>query len=224
LQGGGLQYQADFSSASSRQNPPQQAQQQQDQQHSQRLPQYEAAGMVYNIAPQAHPQSPYDAHYPPRQSAAIEVLATQFGVPQYFSPDEPTGAGVSAQYLTAQVQPTPYSQPNSVNRSTAAAAFSEAMNDFSAPVPSEALEPQEFPRESSSSYDDAYNQYQQALRQTFESTRAGRLVDASQSLLEISEWLLGNAVELGMWFVAQRFSLPPSPIRSGGRNIFRANC
>ena len=48
-----------------------------------------------------------------------------------------------------------------------------------------------------SGYDEAYNQYQNALRQTFENTRSGRLIEAGQSLLEISEWLLGHAAELG---------------------------
>lgn len=46
-------------------------------------------------------------------------------------------------------------------------------------------------------YDEAYNQYQKALRETFEHTRAGRLIKASESLLTISSWLLGHAVELG---------------------------
>lgn len=46
-------------------------------------------------------------------------------------------------------------------------------------------------------YDEAYNQYQKALRETFEHTRTGRLIKASESLLTISGWLLGHAVELG---------------------------
>lgn len=72
------------------------------------------------------------------------------------------------------------------------------MTDYNPVETSEPPEQQDLAPEPSN-YDDAYNQYQQALRQTFENTRCGRLVDASQSLLEISEWLLGNAVDLGMF-------------------------
>ncbi|KAK2796953.1 hypothetical protein FQN51_008919 [Onygenales sp. PD_10] len=186
LQSGGLQYQPNFSTSPRNQQ--------------QRLPQYDS-DMVYNITPQDQPQASYEAvsHYPPRHSAAIEVLATQFGVPQYFPSDEPTVAGVSDQYLTAaQVQSTAYSQPASLTRATTATTLPEMMTDFHPSSAAEPIDNQEFPREPSSGFDDAYNQYQQALRQTFENTRAGRLAEASQSLLEISEWLLGNAADLGL--------------------------
>ncbi|OAT01463.1 hypothetical protein, variant 2 [Blastomyces dermatitidis ER-3] len=190
LQGGGLQYESNFSSTSPRNQQPDQQQQ--------RLSQYDG-DMVYGITPQVQPQAPYEgvSQYQPRQSAAIEVLATQFGVPQYFQPAGPAVAGVSDQYLTAsQVQSTQYSQPASPTRASTTSALPEIMADLHASAATEGLEHADFPRESPSGFDDAYNQYQRALRQTFENTRSGRLLDASQSLLEISEWLLGNATEL----------------------------
>ncbi|OAT12395.1 hypothetical protein, variant 3 [Blastomyces gilchristii SLH14081] len=193
LQGGGLQYESNFSSTSPRNQQPDQQQQ--------RLSQYDG-DMVYGITPQAQPQPPYEgvSQYQPRQSAAIEVLATQFGVPQYFQPAGPAVAGVSDQYLTAsQVQSTQYSQPASPTRASTTSALPEIMADLHASAATEGLEHADFPRESPSGFDDAYNQYQRALRQTFENTRSGRLLDASQSLLEISEWLLGNATELGTY-------------------------
>ncbi|WEW61951.1 hypothetical protein PRK78_007451 [Emydomyces testavorans] len=201
LQSGTISYQHDFSTTSSRQNPSQATQQpgHHDQQHhQQRMQQYDP-GMVYNIAPQAQPHSPYDTvpHYQPRHSAAIEVLATQFGVPQYYPADE-SAASESAHYLTAQVQQTPYSQSPSASRSHVAPSFPESMTGFNASGAPESLRTSEQPREISSGLEDAYNQYQQALRQTFENIRAGRLITASRSLLEMSEWLLGNAVELGL--------------------------
>lgn len=207
LHSGTLPYQQDFSTSSSRQNPPQTTQQsghqeqhqhQQQQQHQQQRMQQYDSGMVYNIAPQGQPQSPYDAssHYQPRHSAAIEVLATQFGVPQYYPADD-TPAQESAQYLTSQVQQTPYSQAPSTNRSHIATSYPETMPGFNASVGSESVQPSEHRREPSSGLEDAYNQYHQALRQTFENISAGRLNTASRSLLEMSEWLLGNAVDLG---------------------------
>jgi len=47
-----------------------------------------------------------------------------------------------------------------------------------------------------SSLNNTYNQYQYALKQTFENTRAGMLVEAGHSLLEISKWLLSDAEKL----------------------------
>lgn len=70
------------------------------------------------------------------------------------------------------------------------------MADFSQQSDPDPLEQQ---NPEAAKFDQAYNQYQEALKQTFENTRAGRLVEASESLLEISEWLLGHAAELGMF-------------------------
>ena len=39
--------------------------------------------------------------------------------------------------------------------------------------------------------------YQTQLKQTFGAIRDGRLIEACDSLLQISEWLLTNVVELG---------------------------
>ncbi|EDN04567.1 predicted protein [Histoplasma mississippiense (nom. inval.)] len=191
LQSGGIQYQSNFASTAARNQHPNQQQQ--------RLSQYEG-DMVYGITPQVQPASQYEgvSHYQPRHSAAIEVLATQFGVPQYFQEGEPAVAGGSDKYLTvSQAQTTPYSQPAALPRASTASALPEIMAGLPASTASDGLEHSEFPRQSSR-FDDAYIQYQRALRETFESTRSGRLLDASQSLLEISEWLLGNATELGL--------------------------
>jgi hypothetical protein len=48
-----------------------------------------------------------------------------------------------------------------------------------------------------SNLEEAMVQYQRILRRTFDQTRAGRLIEAGGSLLEISEWLVANARELG---------------------------
>lgn len=221
LQGGNLPYQADFAAASSRSHPSQATQQHHDQQGQHQRVLYET-GMVYNVAPPAQHQSPYDttSNYQPRQSAAIEVLATQFGGPQYFPSDEPTGPGVSGQYLTAQVHPAPYSQPPSAMRTTANAPYPEDMPEFNPTVASEPLQPQaqEVQRETPN-VDDGYNQYQQTLRRTFECTRVGQLVEASNSLLEISEWLISNVCELGM-LVLYHYPLAHFDCATG---LFRAN-
>jgi hypothetical protein len=45
--------------------------------------------------------------------------------------------------------------------------------------------------------DEAYNSYQTALKEIFQNIRNGMLVEASSSLLEVSEWLLSHVGELG---------------------------
>jgi hypothetical protein len=47
------------------------------------------------------------------------------------------------------------------------------------------------------SLEEAIGRYQRILRRTFDQTRAGRLVEAGGSLIEISEWLVTNARDLG---------------------------
>ena len=68
-----------------------------------------------------------------------------------------------------------------------------AQSNAAAPNPEEA----EAQDQDNGAFDRAYVQYQEALKQTFENTREGRLAEAGQSLLEISEWLLRAASELG---------------------------
>ena len=231
LQGGGLQYQADFPQAPLRQQQtPHQHHQQEDQPRQPQAPQppqqqfsQYGTNMLYSINQQGQAPAQYDVvpQYPPRQSAALEVLSTQFGVPQYFAPGEPAGAaGVSAvvsQYLTPQVQPS-YSQQSPVGRSTAVPSFPVTMADYNTIATTEGLEQQEQAPESTN-VDEAFREYQQALIVTFDHTRAGRLVDASRTLLEISEWLVGNARELGMCVLAPKVLLalttPESEFKEG---------
>lgn len=62
---------------------------------------------------------------------------------------------------------------------------------------SSAQEVAEQPEPESSAHDEGYDQYQEALRQVFENTSKGQLVEAAHSLLETSEWLLSHVKELG---------------------------
>lgn len=211
LQADSLQYQQGYAPDPSRQHTSQATQQHPDQSglahRIQQQQQYET-NMVYNVTPQGQQQAPYAvaSNVQPRQSAAIEVLATQFGVPPYLPPDAGGGANVSGQYLAAQVGPTPYSQPTSAMRTGVPTTYPEAMPEFNSAVTSESLEGQNLPREEPK-VDDAYNQYQQTLRQTFEYTRTGHVVEASQLLLEISDWLLTNVAELGTSLLSLSLSI-----------------
>ncbi|RAL02769.1 uncharacterized protein BO80DRAFT_351498, partial [Aspergillus ibericus CBS 121593] len=180
---------------------------QQRQQHSvhQPIAPYDS-DMVYNLSQQVPAQAPYEVvpPYPGRQSAAMEGLSNQFGVPQYFPPNEPTGTGVppmGSPYLSLP----PYNQSGGMERSHPTHVFPPAMDTLTSvasqqpPSPSQQqLPPSSREGSESTGWKTLYAQFQHALRETFNSTRAGRLVEASSSLLQISEWLVANARDLGI--------------------------
>ncbi|KAJ5669267.1 hypothetical protein N7462_010337 [Penicillium macrosclerotiorum] len=161
---------------------------------------YESA-MLYGFGQQGPAPGSFDAvpQYPTRQSAVIEALSNPFAVPQYFTPDESTAPGVAglSPYLNA---PLPYNQPGPMPRPNTSHSFPATMAEFTSIGLSGRLDPPSQPEApaDSSSLEEAYAQYQRALRSTFDHTRAGRLVEASRSLLEISEWLVTNARDLGI--------------------------
>ncbi|OCK85078.1 hypothetical protein K432DRAFT_73632 [Lepidopterella palustris CBS 459.81] len=185
--------------------PPEYAQEQQ--RASQQYPQY-GQNIMYNVPPQqaAAPQSPYEAVQPyqqPRQSAAIEVLSTQFGVPQqYYVAGEggPTSAPATAmatQNVPSQYPPLGYTtQQSPVRRETLAPAYAAGMNDPNQGSSQGAFSQSNYAAQGGSEFDTAYNQYQTELKRTFQHVRDGRLSDAGTLLLNISEWLLGNAESL----------------------------
>ncbi|KAI9741925.1 MAG: hypothetical protein M1834_000314 [Cirrosporium novae-zelandiae] len=197
---GGYGEQSQYTPQSMQYQPELQQDTQRQQQQQQQFSPY-GPGMMYNVAQQTQQQSPYQPaqQYQPRQSAAIEVLSTQFGVPQYFPSGESSAAGVAAvpqQYPTSQFQPTSFPQQGTLGRSSLPQSYATGMAEYSQMSGSEVLEQQEYGQEGTN-YDNAYNQFQDALRQTFDSIKASRLSEASQSLLQISEWLLSNALNLG---------------------------
>lgn len=228
FQGGSLQpeelqpYVPDFA----RQQQSLREQQQRQQQVQQQFASYEPE-MVYHLNQpgQAPTAAAYEVvpQYPTRQSAAIEALSSQFAVPQYFPPTEPTGTGVPAvvsPYLTPQLPSGAYNQPGPIGRSNTAQHFPATMADFTTVAAPARLEQQSPPQQQqhmaagvseSMNLGEAHNQFQQALRGTFDHSRSGRLVEASRSLLEISEWLVANARELGKLVVLVPITIPRLP-------------
>ena len=186
--GGSFQYQAEYAQDSQRQQP---------------YPQQYASQLMYGVSQQQAPNpTPYESvpQYQPRQSAAAEVLSNQLGVPQYYNPSASGGtstpAAVSPQYPTAPYQqPLQYTSPADPERSSLVSPYPGMEPEFAQPPTTESAQLQQ---RQPDRYDVFYNQYRRALRETNENTSRGRLVQAGESLLEISEWLLGNAEGLGM--------------------------
>ena len=155
--------------------------------------------MMFNLQHQANPQSSYDpvSQYNPRQSAAVEVLSTQFGVPQYYNSGESTStsgpASIPQPYTSTQYQH--YQQPAPIGRATLTSSYPVTMTDYSEAAGQGVIDQPLSSQDAS--FTDEYNAYSQTLKQTFSDTQSGRLVEAGSSLLDISRFLLGHAVELG---------------------------
>ncbi|KAJ5570264.1 uncharacterized protein N7459_009694 [Penicillium hispanicum] len=195
-----------------------QQQQPQSQQPRRRAPQdvapfvpYESASMLYGFSQQDPAQGPFDVvpQYPTRPSAAIEALSNHFAVPQYFAPEEPPGSAIPGLSSYLNASQLSYNQPGPMARPNISQPFPATMTEFTPtgaaatsrldpPPAQQQPDPSQLPSSHSSSLDEAYGQYQRALRSTFDQTRAGRLVEASRSLMEISEWLVTNARDLGI--------------------------
>ncbi|KAL4926460.1 uncharacterized protein BDV17DRAFT_293455 [Aspergillus undulatus] len=174
------------------------------QQRQQPFPSYEPE-LVYNLGQQGPTQTPYEVvpQYSSRQSASLDSLSGQFQVPQYFAPNEPSGAGLPTPYLPPGLSLSTYNQPGPIGRSSATQPFPATMADMTTvgaagqqqPL-SQSQQPQALSEPLSSA--EPYRQFQRALRGTVDHTRAGRLVEASRSLIDISEWLVASARELGI--------------------------
>ena len=167
-----------------------------------RYPQYQSQ-MMYNVAQQPPQQSPYQpvGQYQPRQSAAVEVLSSQFGMPQqyYNQSDVSTVSGstvIPQGYQTAAYQQSmQYNAPSALGRSTLASSYPTTAPDYSQAGSSEE---QAQPEQEPDTRAEQFVNYQRALRETNESTSRGRLIEAAVSLEKLSEWLLTHAAGLGM--------------------------
>ncbi|KAF2087138.1 hypothetical protein K490DRAFT_73946 [Saccharata proteae CBS 121410] len=166
----------------------------------QQYPQY-ASNMMYN--------SPYESvqPYQPRQSAAIEVLSTQFGVPQQYynvpgegGPTSAPAAGMAAQNVPSQYSSLSYTTQSPVGRDVLAPAYAAGMNAPTQGASHGAYPQANYPatQQDAAGYDDAYAHYQSRLKRTFEYVRDGQLSEGSRNLYEITNWLLGNAEALGL--------------------------
>lgn len=199
--------------ASALQYPAEYAQDQQQRAAQPYTAQY-SSNIMYNVPSQQqqqqNPQSPYEPvqQYQPRQSAAIEVLSTQFGVPQQYyvagegGPTSAPAAAMATQNVPSQYPSLSYTaQQSPVGREALAPAFAPGMNDPAQGSSQGAYPSQSYAAQGGSDIDNAYNTYQTELKRTFEHVRDGRLSEAGRLLLDITEWLLGSAEALGMQII-----------------------
>jgi hypothetical protein len=160
-------------------------------------------------------QQPYEASRDP----AIQAMSTNFGVAQaqYYGVQEgPTSAPASAiapQSVPSQYSSLGYSTPQAaVGREPYSAAAMTNPHQPTAhsgyPQQQQQQQQQQQPQQHApvgfggeqgggSEYDDFYNTYQTELKKTFEYTRDGRLREAAEQLVRLSDWLLQWAETLG---------------------------
>ena len=157
--------------------------------------------MMYNVAQQATPSNVYDStqQFQARQPAGMQMLSDVAG--PYFT-NEPTSAPgpPSLQHHTSSSSSNVYQQhqQSPADRTPLLQqgyASNMAMGGIPQ-APSEMMEEEEF-QPQGPGMEAAYTTYQTALKEIFQNIINGRLGEASQSLLEVSEWLLGHVGDLG---------------------------
>ncbi|KAI1840266.1 hypothetical protein JX265_013616 [Neoarthrinium moseri] len=192
---------AAFSTAMPQNTMPYQSEYGQDTRQTQNFGAYNAS-MMYNV-PQAGAQNAvYDTsqQFPSRQPAALQIMPTDVAAP-YF-PSEPTNS-TPATALQGQAGSSGTSgvyQQSSADQRAMLQNYSSGMASMSGmsqtSPPDQVMEDQEY--SASAEMGEAYEQYQSALKEIFTNIRNGVLVAASESLLNVSDWLLSKVAELGL--------------------------
>ena len=166
----------------------------QDTQRQRQFPQY-TPQLMYDVPQQAQSQSPYDAvsQYQSRQSA-VQVLGSQFAAPQYYSPGHGTNvsgpAAMPQEYPTTAYPPsTQHTSAPSLGRSTLASSNPTMGPGFS---PSIGTAASEQPDEESDTLTAAFDPYWRIVGIVNNHISRGRLIQAGESLRELSQWLSGN--------------------------------
>ncbi|KAI7539547.1 hypothetical protein KC331_g9688 [Hortaea werneckii] len=174
--------------------------------------QYQSYGsnLMYGMAqPQAQTQPAQTAYeqvpqYRQRPGAASETVPTGFGVPQttqYYLAGQtgPTSApapDLAGQQLPTQYQQTPYSQ----TAVSAPQTYPSTMIDPSqgGQYAAYSQQPQYTAQQQTRTVDQAFNEYQTRIRSIFTLVRDGTLRDVGTNLIQISQYLMGNAEALGL--------------------------
>ncbi|KAI2608313.1 uncharacterized protein GGS25DRAFT_269689 [Hypoxylon fragiforme] len=195
---------AAFSTAMQQNTMPYQSEYGQDTRQTQAFSTYNNTPMMYNV-PQASAQSAvYDTsqQFPSRQPAALQMMQTDVATP-YF-PSEPTNAAAAStlqSHAGSSSASTVYQQSPAIQQRTMLQNYSGGLAPMSSMAQTstpeqQAMEEQDYAQ--TTEMGEAYEQYQTALREVFSNIRNGVLQAASDSLLNISEWLLSKVVELGL--------------------------
>ncbi|KAK3370165.1 hypothetical protein B0H63DRAFT_309494 [Podospora didyma] len=163
---------------------------------------YNPSAIMYNVPQAAGPQSTavYDTsqQFPSRQPAGLQMMTAADVATPYFSSEPTNSASASSMQPQSATSSTPqvYQQSSLQNYSTTGMTSIGAMAAAQSTPTSDVRMEEEYP--SSGGLDEAYASYQTALKEIFLNIRSGGLATASESLLNVSDWLLSHVSDLGL--------------------------
>ncbi len=160
---------------------------------------YNPTAMMYNVPQAAGPQSTavYDTNqqFSSRQPAGLQMMGTDVAAPYFSSEPTNTAAASSMQAQTGSSSASQvYQQPGLQNYSAGGMAAMGGMAAQTSPAQEVRMD-EEYP--APEGLDAAYSSYQSALKAIFQNIHDGSLASASDSLLNVSDWLLSHVAELG---------------------------
>ncbi|KIW75625.1 hypothetical protein Z517_10367 [Fonsecaea pedrosoi CBS 271.37] len=192
MQGVEMQYSPAYLSQASRQ---QQVQASPSQQQHQPFAQYAPSAMLPPVAPQALYESiPFQ-----QRQTAIEVMTSQFAIPQYMQQSEHAGATLGsgpAQYLTSQAEQSSFGHV-AAPRPSMPQSYATGHVDFPVMEQQEADAPAVLSGVQTA-LEESLRDYHQQLRATFDAIIAGRVTAASEKLLALTRWLVSSVAALGL--------------------------
>ncbi|KAJ4389114.1 hypothetical protein N0V93_006576 [Gnomoniopsis smithogilvyi] len=164
--------------------------------------------MMYNV-PQAGAQSAvYDtpgSSFDLRQPAAQQIMSTD--VTNTYFPSEPTNAAAAsgmqqqqpstAQSAAVYQQGSTDTRNSMLNYPSNVAGMGTMATQATSSVPDVSME-ESGDYQGNTDLNQAYSQYQDALKEVFSNIKKGALAAAGESLRSVSEWLLSNVNELGL--------------------------
>jgi len=159
-----------------------------------------------SMLPPAGQQSMYGSipqYQHDRQTTALEVMTGQFGsLPQYMPPTGSSSVSVghaSSQYLSSQPEQQTY-DAIAAGRPHLQPPFAPSAADYA--MLEQPLQPQlQEDRITRQATEDGRQQYEEQLRATFYAISQGRVSEASEKLVGITEWLLVSVRGLGTLFL-----------------------
>lgn len=189
----------------------------QDARQTQNFPGSYNPNMMYNV-PQAGAQSTsvYDTptnSFDLRQSVGQQIMPTD--VANTYFPSEPTNAAAAsamqqqqpstAQSAAVYQQGSADSRNSMLNYPSNVPSMGTMATQATSSVPDVSME-ESGDYQGNTDLNQAYSQYQEALKEVASNINKGALATAGESLRSVSEWLLSNVQELGM--CAWSLSLP----------------
>lgn len=159
--------------------------------------------IMYNVGQRASQSGVYDSpsQFQTRQPTEMQLLSDV--APSYFASESNSApAPPTLQHHASSTSSSVYQQhqQSPVDRTAPLLSHGYSSNiamGGMAQNPPEVMEEPDFQAQGPG-MEAAYTAYQAALKEIFQNIINGRLGEASQSLLDVSEWLLGHVGDLGM--------------------------